>query len=83
MPTGDFAVDDAADVEARLADEIAAKFEDHLGVRQAGIDTVQNLREVAAEKGDIQPLVAGEVRNPKAAPNVQDAHRAGRMLGEA
>ena len=66
------AVDDARHVDAGLADQVAAQFDDQLrlaAVRCFAASTT--LREVGGDRGEIERLLAGEVGNAEAAAQVE------------
>src|SRR6476646_6176192 len=79
---GDLSVDDATDVDARLADNEPAELEDDLRPGQARVEAVQDGREVACDERDVEALVAGKIRNAQAAADVEDPYRARRVLRE-
>src|SRR5262249_5900789 len=83
MTPRDLAVDDAADVDARLADKESAELQHDLRPRQAGIKGLQDGGEVTRDERDIEPLVAGKIRNPQPAADVEDANATGCVLREA
>src|ERR1044071_6888262 len=83
MTSGNLPLDDATDIDARLADNESTELQDDLRTRQPGVKALQYGCEIVADQRDIEPLVAGEVRNPQAAADVEDANRTRRVLREA
>src|ERR1700752_2587880 len=83
MPPGNLAVDDAAAIDARLADEESTKLQDDLRPRQARVQVLQYAGVVVCDERDIEPLVARKIRDPKAAADVEDANRSGCILRHA
>ena len=77
------AVDDAGDVDAGLADEVAPELDDDARLRQqrphrAGHEVL----EVRADRGEVQRRVALVVRDAEAAADVEVAHGPRRVVGE-
>src|SRR3954468_1610346 len=82
MTAGHLAVDYAADIDARFADEESTELQHHLRLRQARVHALQDGGQITCDERNIEPLVAGKIRNAQAAADVQDAHGAGRVLRE-
>src|SRR5262249_33041141 len=63
MAARDFAVDDTADVEARLADDVAAELDYDPRLRQRALCPFHYFPHAVADGGDIERLLAGKVRD--------------------
>src|SRR5207302_6745910 len=79
MPPRQLSVDDARHVDARLADEESSQFDHDFCLSQAGIQAIQDAREVGADCCEIELLVAREVGNAEAAADVENSYRSRRM----
>ncbi len=82
LPARQLAIKHAAHVEACFADEVAAQFDAQFGMRETGLGFVGNERQIGTDRGEVDPLVAREVRNSQAAAEVQRADGVAGMLGE-
>ncbi len=76
------AVDDSADIQARLPDEVSAQLHDDLGLRQARLDAWHQGGEVSGDRSQIDRPLAREVGNAQAAADVQQSHGGRRIRGE-
>ena len=70
-PARDLAVDDPAEIDPGLADEIAPKFHDQLGVTQARTESRDTLREIGGDRGQIERLLTREIGDAESAPDVE------------
>ena len=77
------AVDDRANVDARLADEIAPELDHEPRLRQLAPGARDELREIGADGSEVERLLAREVGDAEAAAEVQHLHRRRRVLREA
>ena len=77
LPARLLAVDDAGDVDAALADDVAAELDDDARVGQArgGSAPSSSVGEVLADRGEVERLVLVEVRDAEAAAEVEVADR--------
>src|SRR5882724_10029084 len=82
LPPRDLAVDDAADINARFADQVAAQFDHDLGLGQASRHSVHQPGEIGAYRSDIEGALARKVRNAEAAADIEQAHGRGRVHRE-
>ena len=72
VPARDLAVDDAADVDARLADQVAAELDDDVGHRAAArLARPTSPRRLAPIGARSRRVVAREIRDAEAAAEVQ------------
>ena len=77
------AIDDPGHVDAALADDVAAELDRRPARREAWGDRIgHQAREVVTDRGEIEWLVALEVRDAEAAADVQVADRCRGVLGE-
>jgi hypothetical protein len=67
MAARDLAVDDPADVDARLADLVAAQFDHDPGLRQPLLHPTQRPGEVGADGRDVERTLGAKVRDAEAA----------------
>src|SRR5690348_16889325 len=76
-------VENSRDVDAGLADQEASELQHDLRFAQALRQTLEQLAQLFADRGNVEVLVPREVRNAKAAADVEDAHWPRGMLGQA
>ena len=80
LPPGDFLVHDPGDIYPRFADHIAAKFEKYFRIRQRLVKFFQQSPKPIANDFQIQRGIAREIRDAKAAANVDRLWDAREML---
>src|SRR4051812_30101355 len=79
----DLAVDDAAHVDTCLAYEIAAELDHDLCERQLAAGACGNFGEARLDDREVEPALAGKIRNAEAAAKIQHTHGRRRVLREA
>src|SRR5262245_2977265 len=83
VATRDLAVDDAADIDAGFADEVTPQLEHDLRLWQAVGNARKPARQAGSDRGDVERLLAGEVRNAKPSADIEQAHGRGSIDAES
>src|SRR6266404_2860885 len=83
LPSGDLAIDHPAHVDACLADQETAELDDQACLRQRAPCASGEHLEVLADGAEVEPSLAREIGNAKAAADVEHAHRRRRKFGQA
>src|SRR5450755_3028212 len=83
MSARDLAIDDAADIDARLSDQKAAELDDERRLRERGDGLRHDFPQIGADRSEVEGLFAWEVRDAEAAPDVEHSDRLGRGRGQS
>ena len=68
-----FPIDNAADIQARLAHEVAAEFDDQLDAWKLALRAIDELASGGADRREVERLLAREIRDAEAAADVDDS----------
>src|SRR4030095_9654934 len=82
VPSRDLAVDDATDIDAGLADEVAAELDDKTGLRKRCPRAARHVAQVVADGSELERFLAREIGNAEAAADIEHTHRSGRRSGQ-
>ena len=80
LPARHLAVHHARHIHPGLAHQVAAQLNHKRNLRQILFGPLDQLRQVVAHRGQVQPLLAGKVRYAKATAQIQKSHRQRRVL---
>src|SRR5690242_1122534 len=76
----EFAIEDARDIDAGLADDVAPELDDDLRLRQRLFDAARDeTREVLADGIEVERRILREIRDAEAAADIEMAKRHGRI----
>ena len=82
LPARHLALDNARDVNARFADEVASELDHDRRLGHPGPGLGDDLAQVGTHRRQVQPSLAGEVGDAETAPQVEEAHRCRRVGGQ-